>query len=531
MSQSPRRKADFHFTSKLRSWRQREADLLAGAVIPTMLDRYAGHSPFRGSALLDLQQMVDIELERDQLPTELAVALQKCRLVSSSANCHAACQLADAAQETELAAVLLWHAALRGHDASIDEIREDTLYDRRPHDRVAWACMCALVTGLSLTAIWLDVDEEGRPAVAAVDVAETRDLGFQRLRLFGDLAADHEASLDVLENATEETAATGMPGALAAMKAAKVNDLNSVEDMLADGIEEPSEAERSPTLLAVPGDPARKPTGARADAYKGMKGVVGKDLPLVDTSRLASARTTLHARYPHMHAEIDAILATQAALPAARLSVLLVSDPGLGKTTVARDIGEALGLPQITYNCAGVTDSSFGGTSAQWTNVRCSVPLQIIGRSKVANPLVVLDEIDKIGTGKHNGSLADVLLGFLEKSSARAYHDIALEQDVDLSAVSYIATANNLHDVPAPLRDRLKIVRIPAPGWQHIGVLSERIIDDLAKDRNLDRRWFDPLAEDEVEIVRKAWPGGSIRRLQWIVTRLVDGREQLMGRA
>lgn len=80
-------------------------------------------------------------------------------------------------------------------------------------------------------------------------------------------------------------------------------------------------------------------------------------------------------------------------------------------------------------------------------------------------------------------------------------------------------------------RDRFKVVRIPSPGFEHIGVLSERIIEDLAKSRGLDRRWIEPLAQDEQDLVRKAWTGGSLRKLSRIVTMIVDGRESQMGRA
>ena len=82
--------------------------------------------------------------------------------------------------------------------------------------------------------------------------------------------------------------------------------------------------------------------------------------------------------------------------------------------------------------------------------------MQLVYQHRCANPIVILDELEKAGTSKHNGSSSDSLLSFLEPSSARRIRDLALEVDVDQSAISYVATANSINDVPMPLRDRFK---------------------------------------------------------------------------
>src|SRR5690606_8339771 len=108
--------------------------------------------------------------------------------------------------------------------------------------------------------------------------------------------------------------------------------------------------------------------------------------------------------------------------------------------------------------------------------------------------------------------------------------DLALEVEVDLSAVSHFATANSLEGIPDPLRDRMRVLQMPDPGWQHLGTLTRQILDRLAKERGLDPRWHEALAEDELDLVRTNWPGGSIRQLTTIVRAIVDGRSQIMGR-
>jgi ATP-dependent Lon protease len=144
---------------------------------------------------------------------------------------------------------------------------------------------------------------------------------------------------------------------------------------------------------------------------------------------------------------------------------------------------------------------------------------------------VIWDEVEKIGTRTENGNAMHALLPMLEPDQARRFRDLALEVEVDLSMVSHFATANSMEGVPAPLRDRMRVLTMPEPGWQHLGTLTRQIVDRVAAERGLDSRWYPPLAEDELDLVRQAWPGGSLRQLTRIVTTIVDGRDQIMGRA
>lgn len=109
--------------------------------------------------------------------------------------------------------------------------------------------------------------------------------------------------------------------------------------------------------------------------------------------------------------------------------------------------------------------------------------------------------------------------------------DPALELEVDLSAVSYVATANSLDGVPAQLRDRLRVIRMPDPKPEHAPSLIATALEEIAAEWRIDRRWFQPLARDELEIILRAWPGGSLRRLRRVVELILDVREQHMERA
>ena len=273
-------------------------------------------------------------------------------------------------------------------------------------------------------------------------------------------------------------------------------------------------------------------TGHRKDLQKGWLGYDGAKLPLVARGDLAAHRTSLVGRWPYAEEIIDVLLGDLATSEAVRFRpTLLVGQPGCGKTSLARQIAETIGLPVTVVNLGGAADSSLAGTSAQWHSAREAVPLQLIKTDKIANPLIVWDEVEKASADRRNGSAFDAILPMLERSQATRFRDPALEVDCDLSMVSHFATANSLDGVPAPLRDRMRILQMHEPTWQHLPSLVEDIVWDLMTERGLDVRWIQPLAEDELDLVRQAWPGGSIRQLQRIVQTLVDGREAVWGNA
>ena len=100
-----------------------------------------------------------------------------------------------------------------------------------------------------------------------------------------------------------------------------------------------------------------------------------------------------------------------------------------------------------------MSDSALGGTPRRWATGEPSLPVEAIRRHLSAGPAIILDEIEKASSNRHNGALADVLLGMLGRETASAYHDPYVEAEVDLSQLNWLMTANEVETLHAPLRD------------------------------------------------------------------------------
>jgi ATP-dependent Lon protease len=257
-----------------------------------------------------------------------------------------------------------------------------------------------------------------------------------------------------------------------------------------------------------------------------LKSIINVPLPLVQPPPLHEARNTLMFEFPYAIDVIDFVLADLVGRATIRLRpLLLIGDPGGGKSRFARRLGETLGISVWRTDASRSDGSIFAGTDRRWHSAEPCHPLLAVAHGKIACPLVLLDELEKAPTRSDYGRLWDCLLGFLESETNCRYPDPALQVTLDLSQISYVATVNSLDPLPSPIRDRFRVVTFPKPSAGDLDALLPAVIADLAKERGLDGSWVPPLDGAEHAAVRRHWRGGSVRRLRRIVEAILSDRD------
>lgn len=156
--------------------------------------------------------------------------------------------------------------------------------------------------------------------------------------------------------------------------------------------------------------------------------------------------------------------------------ILLVGPAGIGKTEAARWLAARLSLPCRVIDMASTQSSSpLAGSESFWSNSEPGVVFELLAYQPLANPVIVLDELDKNDQQRQYDPLA-ALYTLLEPRSARDFTDLSIRDfAIDASHVNWIATANSTEGIPAPLLSRMTVVQVQAPTADQVAHIAQQI--------------------------------------------------------
>ncbi|WP_198664758.1 endopeptidase La [Lewinella sp. IMCC34191] len=219
-----------------------------------------------------------------------------------------------------------------------------------------------------------------------------------------------------------------------------------------------------------------------------------------DTNDIAEARRILDADHYGLEDVKDNILEFLATIikrdSVAGSIICLVGPPGVGKTSIGQSIAKALGREFYRFSVGGMRDEAeIKGHRRTYIGAMPGKLIQAIDRAKSSNPVILIDEIDKLGSGQ--GDPASALLEVLDPEQNDSFVDHYLDVPYDLSNVLFLTTANQLDSIPGPLLDRMEIIRLS--GYikeEKIKIAQQYLIPRQLKDHGF--------ATDEVTFTQEA---------------------------
>jgi len=251
---------------------------------------------------------------------------------------------------------------------------------------------------------------------------------------------------------------------------ADVREIYRVSDV--DRALEDSPAGRSESLSAI---------------YEKMKKLGGARYLIKPSS--TDALDSLYDDCPNFSEVIDDLkkylaLAVSGNEPVNFTPLLLLGEPGIGKTHFAKRLSDALGTGYEFVPMSSITAGwVLSGASSQWTNAKPGKVAGTLINGQYANPLIVLDEVDKAG-GDSRYDPMGALYGLLERDTARKFKDEFVEVDIDASHILWVSTANEERGLSEPILNRMNVYNVPRPNEEQSFNIACRLYREIVSEHH-----------------------------------------------